>query len=297
MLPIVNESVQGEKVSIYNEATHAKHPLNGLRLKNSTELHLMQGPITVFDDNAYAGDAQIQDLPPGTERLISYAMDLDTEVAPAIKEDPRRLTSVKIAKGTLHTSHKYARTKTFTVKNSGKKATKVLIEHPIQQPWAIVEPKEPAEKTRSDYRFAVNAEPGKPVTLDIKEEYTQSEQVAITNIDDGTIAYFLNQPVTSEEVKKALREVIVRKAAIQQVVQRRTEMERQIAVIDLEQKRIRDNMAQLDKAAELYRRYVTKLTEQEDLNDSFRKQVTDAIAEEQKLRKALDDYLLGLEIV
>ena len=297
MLPIVNESVQGEKVSIYNEATHAKHPLNGLRLKNSTELHLMQGPITVFDDSAYAGDAQIQDLPPGSERLISYAMDLDTEVAPTIKEDPRRLTSVKIAKGTLHTSHKYARTKTFTVKNSGKKATKVLIEHPIQQPWAIVEPKEPAEKTRSDYRFAVNAEPGKPVTLDIKEEYTQSEQVAITNIDDGTIAYFLNQPVTSEEVKKAIREVIVRKAAIQQVVQRRTEMERQIAVIDLEQKRIRDNMAQLDKAAELYRRYVTKLTEQEDLNDNFRKQVTDAIAEEQKLRKALDDYLLGLEIV
>ena len=42
----------------------------------------MQGPITVFDDGAYAGDAQIQDLPPGTERLISYAMDLDTEVAP-----------------------------------------------------------------------------------------------------------------------------------------------------------------------------------------------------------------------
>src|SRR5207237_9191535 len=65
MLPIVNESVKGEKVSIYNENTQAKHPLNGLRLKNSTDLHLMQGPITVFADNAYAGDAQIQNLPPG----------------------------------------------------------------------------------------------------------------------------------------------------------------------------------------------------------------------------------------
>ena len=73
MLPIVNESVEGEKVSIYNAGVHAKHPLNGLKLKNTTELHLMQGPITVFDDGAYAGDAQIQDLPPGTERLISYA--------------------------------------------------------------------------------------------------------------------------------------------------------------------------------------------------------------------------------
>ena len=68
MLPIVNESVQGEKVSIYNPAAHAKHPLNGLRLKNTTELHLMQGPITVFDDGAYAGDAQIQALPAGSGR-------------------------------------------------------------------------------------------------------------------------------------------------------------------------------------------------------------------------------------
>ena len=31
MLPIVNESVEGEKVSIYNPAVQAKHPLNGLR--------------------------------------------------------------------------------------------------------------------------------------------------------------------------------------------------------------------------------------------------------------------------
>src|SRR4029079_14114946 len=39
MLPIVNEAVQGEKVSIYNEQSQVKHPLNGLRLKNSTDLH------------------------------------------------------------------------------------------------------------------------------------------------------------------------------------------------------------------------------------------------------------------
>ena len=149
MLPIVNESVKGEKVSIYNELTHAKHPLNGLRLKNSTDLHLMQGPITVFDDNSYAGDAQIQDLPPGSERLISYALDLDTEVAPTIKQAAGGTRQrAAFNKGTLQTSYKHARTKTYTVKNSGKKAKQVLIEYPLEQPWTLVEPKEPAEKTR-----------------------------------------------------------------------------------------------------------------------------------------------------
>ena len=296
MLPIVNESVKGEKVSIYNEATHAKHPLNGLKLKNSTELHLMQGPITVFDDGSYAGDAQIQDLPPGTERLISYAMDLDTEVAPAIKQAPAGLVSVRITKGTLLTSYKHTRTKTFIVKHSGKQARSVLIEHNIEQPWTLVEPKEPAEKTRSMYRFALKAEPGKPSSLDVKEEYTQSESVAMTNLDDGRINIFLSAPQVSEEVKKGLRDLVQRKLAIAQVASRRAELERQVAVIDQEQKRIRENMAPLPKDSDLVRRYVTKLTEQEDQVDALRKQITAAIEEEQRLRKSLDEFLVGLTL-
>src|SRR5262249_53049195 len=48
MLPIVNADVEGTKLSIYNERTLAKHPLLGLRLKNTAGVHLMQGPITVF---------------------------------------------------------------------------------------------------------------------------------------------------------------------------------------------------------------------------------------------------------
>ena len=70
MLPIVSTDVEGAKVSIYNEHTLVKHPLLGLRLKNSTGVHLMQGPITVFEKNTYAGDSRIMDLQKGEERLI-----------------------------------------------------------------------------------------------------------------------------------------------------------------------------------------------------------------------------------
>ena len=69
LLPIVNQEVEGTKVSIYNESVQAKFPLLGLKFKNSTPLHLMQGPITVFDNNSYAGDARILDLQPKEERL------------------------------------------------------------------------------------------------------------------------------------------------------------------------------------------------------------------------------------
>src|SRR5262249_61257980 len=67
------------RLSIYNPAVHAKFPMLGLKLKNSSGLHLMQGPITVFEGSTYAGDARINDLPPNDDRLISYAVDLRSE--------------------------------------------------------------------------------------------------------------------------------------------------------------------------------------------------------------------------
>ncbi|HEY5626472.1 MAG TPA: hypothetical protein VIR79_00860, partial [Nitrospira sp.] len=45
MLPIISHTLEGKKVAIYNQQVNSKHPLNGYRLKNSTPLHLMQGPI------------------------------------------------------------------------------------------------------------------------------------------------------------------------------------------------------------------------------------------------------------
>src|SRR5262249_54610809 len=49
LLPIVGKDVQAQRVSIYNERTQARFPLLGLRFKNTSGLHLMQGPITVFE--------------------------------------------------------------------------------------------------------------------------------------------------------------------------------------------------------------------------------------------------------
>src|SRR5947209_15145803 len=71
LLPIVGKDVEGSRVSIYNEGTQAKFPLLGLRFKNTSGLHLMQGPLTVFEGSSYAGDARILDLQPGEERLLS----------------------------------------------------------------------------------------------------------------------------------------------------------------------------------------------------------------------------------
>ena len=296
MLPIVDEEIQAEKVSIYNPRVHAKHPLAGLRFTNSTKLHLMQGPITVFDEGAYAGDAKIEDIPPGSQRLLSYAMDLDTEVAPQSKSLPDELLSVKIIKGTMHASRKYVRSTEYTVKNSGRKAKKVLIESPLDPNWKLTKPAEPAEKTRDQYRFLVEAKPGEPTKLVVEEERTDTQYLALTNIDDGTIRFYLGAPVVSEKVKMALAEVVKRKQEIAQTMIARQQAEQRITAIEQDQARISRNMGQLDRQSDVYKSYVKKFSDQEAEIEKLRGQITELQSKEQSLRKALDEYLIGLDL-
>ena len=296
MLPIVSDAVEAEKLSIYDERVLARHPLAGLRLVNSTKLNLMQGPITVYDGGAYAGDARVEDLAPGSERLISYAVDLDVEVAPRAEPLPETIVSVRIVKGTLVVTRKLARRKVFEVKNSGADPVKLLVEHPREEPWKLVAPEKPAETTRDRYRFAVAAEPGKPAKLEVVEEQQAHQHLALTNTDDGTILFFTNAKETSPAVKAALQKVIERKREIERIVQERARREQEVQVVGQEQERIRQNMAQLERTSDLYTRYVQKFAAQEDRVETLRTEVADLQAKEQEARRALDDYLQKIDV-
>src|SRR5260370_11448581 len=117
LLPIVAKDVEGDRVSIYNEGTHAKFPLLGLVFVNSTGMHLTQGPITVYEGSTYAGDARLLDLQKGERRRLSYAIDLGTEVHAVPHSANGRLTSVKVVKGVLHTTTRLKDSKTYTIVN------------------------------------------------------------------------------------------------------------------------------------------------------------------------------------
>ena len=54
--------------------------MRGVRLTNTTDLKLDAGPVTVLDGGTYAGDAQLDFLAPGADRLLTYALDLEVVV-------------------------------------------------------------------------------------------------------------------------------------------------------------------------------------------------------------------------
>ena len=101
-------------------------------------------------------------------------------------------------------ARKFARGTEYTVKNSGKAAKKVLVEYPLDAQWKLTAPTKADEKTRNLYRFTVEAKPGEPAKFLVEEERTDHQEVALGNLDDNTIQYYLNAKVVGDKVKEAL---------------------------------------------------------------------------------------------
>ena len=296
MLPIIGQEIQGEKVSIFNAATHPKHPLHGVRLKNTTPVYLTQGPITVFDGGAYAGDAQIEDVPPGQDRLISYALDLKTEVE--IQHDPlqQELVSVAIRKGTLVATRRASEEHIYRLKNRDRKARSVLVEHPYRADWELVEPAKALERTREVYRFAVVVPADQSLQLRVRETKQLQETVWLMDSGSETIAYYLQAKQVGAKVKEVLQKTAALRDRLTQTSAQRVGLEQRIKDIGDEQGRIRENMGRVSASSELYSRYVKKLDQQETDIEKLRRDLELVKKTDEEQRKELNHYLMNVEV-
>ena len=296
LFPILGQEIQGQKLSIYNQTVNAKHPLHGYRLKNSTSLYLMQGPVTVFDGGAYAGDARIEDVAPGQERLLSYALDLKTEVESKSQGGSQELVTVAVKKGTLWVTRRIIEDRTFQIKNRDQKPRAVLVEHPYRADWKLLEPKEPAERTRDLYRFAVPVDAGQTALLRVKESLPVQESVQLVDSGLNQIGLYLQAKEVSQNVKEALQKVVNLRNKLEDTRSRRNRQEQRIAEITAEHSRIRDNMQRLQQNSELYNRYVKKLDQQETELEGIRKAIENLKSTEEEQRRDLQTYLMGLDV-
>jgi hypothetical protein len=291
LLPIVGKDVEASRVSVYNEGVQPKFPLLGLKLKNTSGLHLMQGPITVFEGSTYAGDARISDLQPNEERLISYAVDLGTEVKPEAAPGSGRLTHVKAVKGILHTTTKVREKKTYTVKNRNPQERVVLVEHPVRGDFKLVDTAKPAETARDVYRFELKVPAGKATALAVTEERDLGSAVQLANSGDEQIRIFLRSPVVTEKVKAGLKKAQELRWDWARTQADLGEQKRQLQEVAQDQVRLRANLHEVPQSSPLHKRYLDKLEKQETEVEKYQAEIKRLQGQEHAQKKALDDFL------
>jgi hypothetical protein len=296
MLPLVNREVEARRVSIYNEAVHAKYPLLGLRLKNDTGLHLTQGPITVFEGSNYAGDTRILDLQPGEERLVSYAIDLGIEVQAVPAADNGRLTVVKLQKGILYTTTKQHESKTYTLTNRSGQDRTVLIEQPFRPDFKLTSTEKPVETARDVYRFEVKLPKGGSAKRTIPEERLLKQEMALTSTNDIRIRLLISDTAASPKLKEALRTVLEKKGKLTRTQQELANQQRELNAIKTEQPRLRANLEKIPLTDPLAKRILEKLNKQETEIETYESQIKQLNARADQERRDYEDYLANLNV-
>lgn len=297
MIPFVGADIPIERVSIYNRSVLPRNPLAGARLTNATGLHLTPGPVTVYDDGTYAGDAQLTALPPGQTRLVSFAVDQRLLVDSERERGDQRRTLAKIAKGVLQVQVVSLQGRTYTAENQGEVDKKLIIEHPrAGGGWALHETDKPFETTDALYRFQITVAAKAKAELAVTERMQWSESVALLDGDSEQIGVFLQAPDLKPALKDALVRARVLVEALHAVERTREEGQGQIRAITEDQERIRRNLGTVNQNTDYGKRLLQKLNEQETRLDQLRVEDERLAGETAAKRKALSDYVANLNV-
>ncbi len=296
MLPILSSAIEGRRVSIFNRADGSEHPMRGVEIKNSSGLQLMPGPISVFDGAAYAGDAQIGHVSIGDKRLLAYAVDLDVQVL--TKGDGNStVKKIKIVNGSIEQTLKQQNKVAYAFGNKDEKRPRtIIVEQPKVKGWDLVEPKKATEETEALYRFEIELAAKESGKIEVVQEHTEMQYFGVTQYDLATLMTYVKGGVVSQKVVDAVKKAADMQAAINDTQQRIQELDAEKTGIDQDQNRLRQNMGSVARDTELYRRYTTKLNDQETRLEAIRESREKELATLNRQQAELNAYVAGLNL-
>ena len=300
LIPIVQTRMDGERVSIYNEANRRDRPMGGMLLKNTSPLTLEDGALTVIDGDAYAGEALMERLKPAEQRLISFALDLGTLVNARAKEDREPTFLVRVVNGVFQAHYYQTSEKTYTLVNQTDKPRVVYIEHPVHPDWELTSntPK-PDGKSARYYRFRVPLGPHEKVDLPVKERRALMDAYALQNFSRQDLELFISRRYIDVTTRDVLEKIIDLKSRMAATEARIQTIDIEVTEISADQQRLRDNIKALTATAEakqLITRYVSKADTQETRLDQLNKEKRASQEERVRLQAELEALIRGLNI-
>jgi predicted nuclease with TOPRIM domain len=235
-------------------------------------------------------------LQPDEERLVSYAIDLGTEVSVKNGHNTSRITSVKAVKGVVYTSTLFREERVYDVSNRSSTDRTLLIEHPNRkgQGFAFKGDNKPKEEAADVYRFEVPVAAKKDLSYTVIEEREAGSSVQLTNNADDQIRYFISLKEAPQGLKAKLQEALKVKASWDRARQDIQGVNARVQAITADQKRLRENLRETPKESPLFQRYLKTLEEQEKEMDDLSARLKTLHADEARAKTSYDDFLANL---
>lgn len=300
LVPIVQQSFEGKSVLYYQKAARAQNPMRAVEFKNSTSLTLEGGPVTVFNEGSYAGEAMLETTMPTDLKLVPYAVELSVLITDNLQSTRGVVSSIVISRGVATLKTSQVRRITYTIQSKIAREETLYLEHPRYDYEAEIRDKSClSETTEKSFRFKINLPAQKTTAFVVEEVSPVSDQVNLQQAATQQLVHLSNQNLLPASARKTLEQIIERQKQVQHLqarVQYFSQRETQCAE---QQKRIRENLLSLtDRTSEkeLRDRYVKSLSQQEDELESLQKERASANQLTEQIRQQIDKLLTDLNV-
>lgn len=300
LIPIVQTKMNGERVSIYDEAVKKDRPMSGVLLENTSSLTLEGGSMTLLDHDSYAGEALMERLKPKEKRLISFAVDLGTLVTVKDENNREAAKLVKAAGGVFQVHYFNSAKKLYSLANQTDRVKVIYIEHPIREKWFLSEdtPK-PFETTQTKYRFRFELQPFENKTFTINERQPLMDSYRLASLTYNDLDFFIRARYIDETVKQKLAALIDLRNQLAEIDNKLKTVETEQKEIADDQSRLRNNIEALTKtpeAKQLITRYISKANDQESRIEAITKERQTLKQEREKLENKLAIEIKNFEL-
>jgi hypothetical protein len=299
LVPIVLRPFEGRTVLLYNKAARAENPLRCVEFKNTTGLTLEGGPVTVLEAGSYVGEAMLDTLKPGDERLVPYAVELSVRVLDNVDSHQQPVHRVVIRDQQLTEELLLVRRTTYHFNSKSDHEQIVYLDHLRDSDWSLTDTPAAHETTETWWRFRFALAPKQVTTFVVQQRQTLRRTHALTTeLSASQVKLWVSQKYLDKAMEKALRAVLEAQEQAAEEERALAQLREERESIHAEQKRLRENLQALgDRSSEkeLRERLVRTLNSQEDRLEKMEAEVKTHTTERDRFRAQVRRLLRGLE--
>lgn len=266
MVPLATASPQAKKERIWR-AGSGPNPDLVVRFDNDTSMVLEEGPVVVYEDGTYAGEAMVPYSARGVEVRLGYAKDLSVRC----RHDARHtseLSSLRFGKEMVVQEHRDTRAHEIRADNEHDEPVTVLVELPkVHGRELDADAPEPLEETASWYRFALEIPASGTATLRVADHGKHHQHVAYDRLAGSLLASWLRKRLLDDATYEALSGVVEAWERAEELQRLRQSREVELEAHYEKQSRLSQQLGVLKDTGDegaLRLRYAKELAEEQD---------------------------------
>jgi hypothetical protein len=317
LVSIVSKQVPGQDVLVFgvnDDGGSSQNPYRAVLLKNNTGLVLEHGPVAIYRDDTFLGEALADRIEQDAHVFVPYALDSRVNVFLDESTGEEGIQLVSIANGEMTISSKETDKFTYDVTNGTGDTQTLYVQRAKRTGWTLT------KVAPSDAKEAAPPQPGKdgvidqadayfvPIALpksgdlkiDVVEETPATREIAMTSTDAlAEIQTYLTNPDADPKVAAQLKKVVDTQNQIATDERQMSSLNDQKETLSSRESQERSNLNMLGNSAanaDLRKQLMDRLAQMDTQLDDITRQYVTLSEQDTTLKDQLADLVQGVTL-